>query len=72
MHAAPNLFGIALVEPFLFFSVLNFEPLIVALFKMRRSGSGEMSSAEYTYCWSGMIIGASLKGIAMGISSQLQ
>ena len=45
---------------------------IVGLSETRRPGSGETSSAGYTYYWSGMSNGTRLRGVAIGISSRLQ
>ena len=45
---------------------------IVGLFETRRPGSSEISSKGFTYYWSGMSNGASLKGVAIGIPSRLQ
>ena len=45
---------------------------IVGLFETRRPGSGEISSRDFAYYWSGMSFGARLKGVAIGISRRLQ
>ena len=44
---------------------------IVGLSETRRPGSGEISGGGFTYYWSGMSDGARLRGVAIGISSQL-
>ena len=45
---------------------------MVGLSETRRPGSGETSSKDFTYYWSGMSNGHRVKGVAKGIFSRLQ
>ena len=44
---------------------------IVGLSETRRHCSGETSSKDFTYYWSGMSNGHHVKGVAIGVSSRL-
>ena len=45
---------------------------IVGLSETKRPGSGEISSRDFTYYWSGMSNSGRLRGVAIAVSSRLQ
>lgn len=58
--------------PYLLYELRRLRMDTIGVSEMRRPGSGEITSGGYTYHWSAMSSGAHLRGLAVGISSQLQ